>query len=248
MKRLFLLIALIIAFSAEGFSQRKTTSIKGYYRKDGTYVRPHTRTYNGSGSSSYSSSYNTSKTPDSTSSLPEGVSKSTNVSGNTVIAPITTLKFTKTETSSRGSITLPSKTTNISKSPSSNINKTTVNSINIKSEEFPQSDAEDKQILNSQNDEILIYLSVLRYNGDVIDICPVSRDNNGDWDFSQLKHKIKNSKLTRQDQILLQYGYDWNLTNDVLSKSFTSDTNSYKSMPSFLSRSIEALRLNQPQP
>lgn len=44
LKQLIFLLCLI-AFSALSFSQVK---VRGYYRKDGTYVRPHTRSYPGS--------------------------------------------------------------------------------------------------------------------------------------------------------------------------------------------------------
>lgn len=45
----------LVAFCCIAFAQRRTTSVRGYYRKDGTYVSPHTRHYN-AGSSSYSGS------------------------------------------------------------------------------------------------------------------------------------------------------------------------------------------------
>lgn len=44
---------LLIPLSVD--AQRRTTSVKGYTRKNGTYVKPHTRSYK-SGSGSYSSS------------------------------------------------------------------------------------------------------------------------------------------------------------------------------------------------
>lgn len=39
-------------------AEAKSTRVKGYYRKDGTYVKPHYRNYGGSSSSSGSSSFN----------------------------------------------------------------------------------------------------------------------------------------------------------------------------------------------
>ena len=55
LKFLFLLIFSFSFFTITD-AQKRSTSVKGYTRKDGTYVRPHTRSYNsGSGYSSYSS-------------------------------------------------------------------------------------------------------------------------------------------------------------------------------------------------
>lgn len=55
--KFFLLLIFSLSFLNQFEAQRRSTSVKGYTRKDGTYVRPHTRSYNsGSGYSSYSSS------------------------------------------------------------------------------------------------------------------------------------------------------------------------------------------------
>jgi hypothetical protein len=57
MKRLFvLLLALAVFFPAPALA-RKSVSVRGYYRKDGTYVRPHTRSAPGSGGSYGGASY-----------------------------------------------------------------------------------------------------------------------------------------------------------------------------------------------
>ncbi|WP_185288445.1 hypothetical protein [Chryseobacterium lactis] len=54
--KFILLLILSFSFVNQLEAQRRTTSVKGYTRKDGTYVRPHTRSYtSGSGYSSYSS-------------------------------------------------------------------------------------------------------------------------------------------------------------------------------------------------
>ncbi|WP_139421487.1 hypothetical protein [Chryseobacterium mulctrae] len=66
MKLKFLLLVIFsFSFLTQFGAQRRTTSVKGYTRKDGTYVKPHTRSYNSgrsysSSGSSYSSSYQTS--------------------------------------------------------------------------------------------------------------------------------------------------------------------------------------------
>jgi len=60
---------LFLIFSCSFFvqieAQKRTTSVRGYTRKDGTYVRPHTRSYTaGSGYSSYNSNTNFSSEED----------------------------------------------------------------------------------------------------------------------------------------------------------------------------------------
>lgn len=54
-KIIFTLLISLLLIPLSVDAQRRTTSVKGYTRKDGTYVRPHTRSYK-SGSNSYSSS------------------------------------------------------------------------------------------------------------------------------------------------------------------------------------------------
>lgn len=53
-KIIFTLLISLILIPLSVDAQRRTTSVKGYTRKNGTYVKPHTRSYN-SGSGSYSS-------------------------------------------------------------------------------------------------------------------------------------------------------------------------------------------------
>lgn len=59
--RYFLFILLVIFLTTDVVAQKIKTNVKGYFRKDGTYVRPNTRTYNlGKSTNSNSSSYNSS--------------------------------------------------------------------------------------------------------------------------------------------------------------------------------------------
>lgn len=51
-----LLLLLVTLLVAQGAGEAGRVSVKGYYRKDGTYVSPHTRSSPGSGYSGYSSS------------------------------------------------------------------------------------------------------------------------------------------------------------------------------------------------
>lgn len=65
LKRFLLLAALCLAFGGEVFA-KGSVSVRGYTRKDGTYVRPHTRSAPGSNSSSSSSTYTPIYTPPAT--------------------------------------------------------------------------------------------------------------------------------------------------------------------------------------
>lgn len=61
MKLKFLLLTIFaLSFLAQVEAQRRSTSVKGYTRKDGTYVRPHTRSYNSGSIYSSSGSRNSS--------------------------------------------------------------------------------------------------------------------------------------------------------------------------------------------
>jgi len=57
MKRKTLLFLFTLLLITSAFAQKRTTSLKGYYRKNGTYVSPHTIGYTaGSGTTSQYSS------------------------------------------------------------------------------------------------------------------------------------------------------------------------------------------------
>ena len=61
MKLKFLLsVIFFFSFLTQIEAQRRSTSVKGYTRKDGTYVRPHTRSYNSGSSYSSGGSHNAS--------------------------------------------------------------------------------------------------------------------------------------------------------------------------------------------
>lgn len=62
-----LLVVLTLFVLGQIFAQRRTTNVRGYYRKDGTYVRSHTRSYNpvrGASSSNYYGSTRNAKSAD----------------------------------------------------------------------------------------------------------------------------------------------------------------------------------------
>ncbi len=143
----FYLILLSLSFLL-GHSQRKTTSVKGYYRKNGTYVKPHTRSYNSSSSNySYGSGYSA-------------------------------------ENNTNDSIKI------------NNLSLMEINSSEIKKGKTRISNLKK---VSDENEGVIFYVSVLRYNGMVIDICPIKRDYSNNWDFDNVKHIIDKNLITPEE-------------------------------------------------
>lgn len=201
MKPQFILLFIFsLSFLYQVDAQRRTTSVKGYTRKDGTYVRPHTRSYtSGSGYSSYSSG------------LTEGHSSSF----DTI--------FSDSKNDQSGEYLTSTSKYNGEKIVKSQLNKVP--------------DADENYLEGN-----IIYLSVLYYNNKVIDICPIKKDYN-DWSFNEVYHSFNKSKLSSEDALDLISNYGWSLSNDKLRKTFqySSDKNS----PSYLVKTIEAMKLQQ---
>jgi hypothetical protein len=183
MKRKTLLFLVTLLLIASAFAQRRTTSVKGYYRKNGTYVSPHTRGYT-AGSS----------TPSQYSSISSATSKGDD------IGP-TKLKFISEEA------------INDSISP------------------------KDKKLGLG----IVFYVSVLRYNGKTLDVCPIPRGYS-DWSFEKVKHKFDKKLLSTEDALDLISNYDWLIYNDQISKDFSYVYND-KGFPSYLTKTIEAIKV-----
>ncbi|WP_148289315.1 hypothetical protein [Fibrella aestuarina] len=85
-----------------------------------------------------------------------------------------------------------------------------------------------------------IYLSVLRYRGKVIDISPIGRDYSGEEDYSRTVHKSSRSSLDPSDALEMVSNYGWQVTGSKLYKSYSSYN---QKDPSFISRTIELIRL-----
>lgn len=102
MKLKFLLLVIFsFSFLTQIEAQRRSTSVKGYTRKDGTYVRPHTRNYN-SGSSYSSRSYQ--NTPSYSSSSDESYSESKKTFSGQYLTSTSNYKGDKIEKSNLVSI------------------------------------------------------------------------------------------------------------------------------------------------
>lgn len=201
--KLLLLIIFSFSFLTQVEAQRRTTSVKGYTRKDGTYVRPHTRSYNsGKGYSSNASNYSSSYL----SSSDESRSESKAFSGEYLTS-------------------------------TSNYKGDKIEKSNLVSIQNSDSETEDGNI---------IYLSVLYYNDKVIDICPISKDILGEWDFDNIYHSFNKKNLSSEDALDLISNYKWSINNEKMTKSFRYARYDDKGLPNYLSKKIEAIKLKQP--
>lgn len=219
-KKSILLFVLTLLLAGQTFAQKKTTSVKGYYRKDGTYVRPHTRHYN-AGSGTYSpSSYGTYSTNKDTS---ENI-------------PLTTLNIWTLEKNEYTVTTSKSKYERGAKVISS-----TLVSENIEDNQTVSDTSKIKK--ENQNEGIIIYVSVLRYNGKTIDICPITRDYSDDWDFNKIRHKFLKSTISAEEALQLVSDYGWKISGEELKKDFSYDYISSKGLPKYLTKTVEAMKL-----
>lgn len=242
--RNLLLLLLTFCLTATTFAQKRSTSVKGYYRKNGTYVRPHTRTYNaGNGTTSssyYSSSYNTNKTEkDSIESIPENT--------------LSLIAVEKTDYEKTTSKYSNRKNNKISASSLTTVKTTGINSYrniddnsNIEVEQKNTEVETSNQNGNSKNenksDGVTIYLSVLRYNGKTIDICPVTRGILGNWDFDKTYHSFEKSLISTDDALDLVSNFGWRIKEDKISKDYSYSYND-KGLPKYLTKTIEAMKL-----
>lgn len=212
MKKQIFLFLLTLLLTISVFGQKRTTSVKGYTRKDGTYVRPHTRGYTpGSGSTStYSYNVSTSNPKDKE------------------IEP-TSLKFlTETKTNASpdylGSV----------KYKGQKIGLTTLKFIGGE----PDIDNIDSKGRRTES-AIVFYVSVLRYKGKTLDICPVPRDYSG-WSFDKVEHKFDKKLISTEDALDLISNYDWRIYSDKIEKNF-SYSFSDRGFPTYLTKTIEAI-------
>ncbi len=209
MKKLLPLILLIIlTVQAEA---QKRTNVKGYYRKDGTYVRPHTRTTSGSATtktSNYSSS-NT-KSIESTNSI---------ISSTLVPTPITKTEFAE-------------KISNHSYSNNREITETQLIGVSF-----------DLNSEKPNSEGVIIYVSVLRYNGTTIDICPITRGIVGDWEFTKVQHRFNKVKISSDEALELISNYGWEAKKDEISKNYSYSSYNDKGLPKYLTKTIEAIKL-----
>jgi hypothetical protein len=217
MKKIFFLI-LTIFIIGQNFAQRKTTSVKGYYRKDGTYVSPHTRHYNSS----------TSPYPSSSSSYSTNYKKEKNDS--IYLTSLNVLTIYKSDYS-------------IPKSKYGKDIKISPSKLAINSDE--NNTSKDTLNINSVSniEGIVIYVSVLRYKGNTIDICPIARNYEGDWDFHNVKHHFNKNILSAEEVSQLVSHYDWMTSGKEIKKDFSTEHIISKGFPAFLTKTIEAIKL-----
>lgn len=212
MKKTTLLLFIVLLLTNAVFAQRKTTSVKSYYRKDGTYVSSHTRSYTpGSSSSSdpaYTAYASTEKNVMPTTLKLIDVSNSGEAKSNNFYPVVKGKKITLT----------------------------TLKFINDKS-------LNDTSKIEStqQNLGIVFYVSVLRYNGKTLDICPIPRGYS-DWSFEKVEHKFSKKQLTTEDALDLISNYGWRIYNDEISKDFSYSYGD-KGFPKYLTKTTEAIRV-----
>ncbi len=145
MKKTILLLLQICLLVMPVLAQRRSTSVRGYTRKDGTYVRPHVRGYTAGSGSTSSYSYGNSSAP-----------KSDEIA-------FTTLKFAAVDVND-GAGAKPA----YIKEKGQKIALTTLNFINS---EDDGANLKDKTEVGG----IIFYVSVLRYRGKTLDICTITR-------------------------------------------------------------------------
>lgn len=205
------IIFVFIILSAFGqFSgQRRSTTVKSYYRKDGTYVKSHTRHYNsGSGSYSYNS-YGNSETVD---IQPSSLR----------INSLNNKGFLKTTSNYKSEKISPTNLSIISNSKKDSLNTNENQSI---------------------EEGAIIYVSVLRYNDKVLDICPIPRGILGDWKFEKVEHHFNKGSISTEDALDLVSNYGWSIREEKISKYFEYNY-SDKGFPKYLTKTIEAIKLN----
>ena len=214
---LFLIASLCINLA---YAQKRTTSVKGYYRKNGTYVSPHTRGYS-AGSSSSSTSVLTSST-----SIYSDTEE--NSSSESIIPSI--LKLIKINQG------------NGKKSRSWVYNQVQGQKVTETKLNFVEADSTARRVSNEQPDSgVVFYVSVLRYNGKTIDVCPISRDILSGWSFNSVSHQFKKEKISTEDALDLVANYEWEIIGKEMSRKFYSYYS--KKLPKYLTKTIEAIKV-----
>lgn len=203
---------------------QKRTSVRGYYRKNGTYVSPHTRGYSPGSSSVYSSGYTSSSYTD----------KEQIHSSSEAIVP-TLLKLVKVNQVSDNKKNRSSIYYDVQG------RKVTDTKLN-----FMAIDSVAQQISTNNGDRIdegiVFYVSVLRYNGKTIDVCPISRGIIKDWAFEKISHEFHKTKITTEHALDLVSNYGWTISGEKISKDFYYEY-SDKKLPKYLTKTIEAIKV-----
>ena len=96
--------------------------------------------------------------------------------------------------------------------------------------------------INNKADGFIVYFSVLKYKNKTIDICPITRNYNGELDFDNIYHKFNKNLILNEDALKLLSEYYFEIQDDIISRQFTFEIDSEK-FPDFLTRTTEVMRL-----
>lgn len=223
-----LFITLFLSLVVDSFGQVR---VRGYSRKDGTYVRPHTRSYPGGGSGSSSSSLPASSRfsdDDDDDNDRYGSKIASTVDGKSI--SISQKKFKK------GAYRV---------SP----NLTLIRANSYSSYAVPIYEVDNLTLATSTEDTTSapVYLSVMRVNGKVADIVPFPRSTlGGDADFGRpFYHIIDKSYLTTDQVLELIDKYRFTLSEGTLKKmvDVSSQYSPPLDLPSYVSHRLEVIRL-----
>lgn len=216
---LFLLTSLCVSLT---YAQKRTTSVRGYYRKNGTYVSPHTRGYTAGSGASYSSG--------SPSSTPIYNSSTEESSSEIIVPSILKLIKINQENKKRASSSIYDRILG---------QKVTDTKLN-----FVDSNIVDQQVSDKGNvtsGELVFYVSVLRYNGKTIDVSPISRDMLDTESFAAIVHKFKKDEISAEDALDLVSNYQWEISGKEIIRKFYR--HSSKKLPKYLTKTIEAIKV-----
>ncbi|WP_375443498.1 hypothetical protein [uncultured Fibrella sp.] len=97
-----------------------------------------------------------------------------------------------------------------------------------------------QDIIGKSQPAFYLSVSVIRYQGKVIDVSPISRDYYGEEDRSTIVHKLSRYSLDPSDALELVSNYDWHASGDKLYKSYSAYN---QKDPVFLTKSIESFRI-----
>lgn len=96
--------------------------------------------------------------------------------------------------------------------------------------------------INNKTHGFIVYFSVLKYKNKTIDICPITRNYEGELDFDNVFHKFNKNEILNEDALKLLSEFGWEIQNDIISREFTHYLDEEK-FPQFMKRTTEVMRL-----
>jgi hypothetical protein len=102
--------------------------------------------------------------------------------------------------------------------------------------------------LENEIDEIELPIFVLRYKGVILDVCPLEKDYNGDYDIPfrfTAQFKFKNNKVTKDELIELVSRYQFMLKGDyvIADKLVRKYLVYHEPLPTYLTIKKEVIRI-----